>query len=78
MYTYFRKDKKVLCVIQIVEDTSSTDDIIASVMPHPAGTMNDAADGSPSARNYFYDDDKPYADVKKDSIEDSQQGFSDI
>lgn len=35
-YTYFNKTKKVLCVIQIVEDSEASTKEIKSVMPHTA------------------------------------------
>jgi len=36
-YTYFDRTKKVLCVIQVVEETNAADIVRKSVMPHPAG-----------------------------------------
>ena len=36
-YTYFDRTKKVMAVIQIVEETNEEEKIIKSVMPHPAG-----------------------------------------
>ena len=36
-YTYFDRTKKVLCVIQVIEETNAADVVRKSVMPHPAG-----------------------------------------
>lgn len=36
-YTMFNRTKKVLCVMQIVKDSSSSTTTVKSVMPHPAG-----------------------------------------
>ena len=48
-YTMFDRTKKVLCVIQVVEDASASDKDIKTVMPHAAGiiideTKNDSTD----------------------------------
>ena len=41
-YTYFDKSKKVLCVIQVIEDAEGTTDVMKSVMP--AGADENDAD----------------------------------
>ena len=41
-YTYFDKSKKVLCVIQVIEDATGADEVMKSVMP--AGADENDAD----------------------------------
>ena len=45
-YTYFDKSKKVLCVIQVIEDAEGTTDVMKSVMP--AGADENDADQNDS------------------------------
>ena len=52
-YTYFNKNKKVICAIQIADDGITTADAAGSVFPHPAlvqknvinESLNDSVDG---------------------------------
>ena len=56
-YTYFDRTKKVLCVIQVVEETNEAEKVRKSVMPHPAGFEikesvmhgNQTSDGEPGS-----------------------------
>lgn len=49
-YTYFNKNKKVMCVMQVVEDATSGNDIRESVMKHAAGfTIGEGAEDSLTA-----------------------------
>ena len=36
-YTYFNKVKRVLCAIQVAEESSSAEETVKSVFPHKAG-----------------------------------------
>lgn len=50
-YTIFDKTKKVLCVIQIIDEKENTEADLTSVMPHPTGfhmdeNNNDSIDGN--------------------------------
>ena len=52
-YTYFDKSKKVLCVIQVVEDSKAATVKHTTVMPHNSSIENteifeDSADSVPS------------------------------
>lgn len=44
-YTMFDRTKKVLCVMQIIKDSTSSTSETKSVMPHPAGFAIDEASG---------------------------------
>ena len=49
-YTYFDKSKKVLCVIQVIEDATGADEVMKSVMPAGAdendADMNDSIEAN--------------------------------
>ena len=67
-YTYFDKKKKVLCVIQVIEDATGADTVWNSVMPHADDeTIDINGDG--------LDDNKPGQGAKKDAtkLEDKKQ-----
>ena len=59
-YTYFDNKKKVLCVIQVIEDATGADTVWNSVMPHKDDEMIDInGDG--------VDDNKPGQGAKEDA-----------
>ena len=67
-YTYFDKKKKVLCVIQVIEDATGADTVWNSVMPHyDDETIDINGDG--------VDDNKPGKDAtsKATKLEDKKQ-----
>lgn len=36
-YTMFDRKKKVMCVMQVIQDTTAVTETVASVFPHPTG-----------------------------------------